>query len=493
MAPLDSILEMSRLPEHYQSPLQQIIHFLTSEPTTTRLVKISHLQDIFQALADATESPDIPSSSSQTAPTREAMPTLLPRMCFPPAPVQSLPALTALPLSSKDQLPLCPDLPLPGRPSPDASTITSKPKPTFPNLPSTTPPTTLMPISSAATSPTASSLGSKNAASVETEEARPAKRHKTSDQTRAAGKSVEETTGISERAGQPCVPGAVDVFQKRLSQMEITEKRSNQIIVSHISAAFTNTLIQFFFDNTFGNPCRARILELVDQINNREGTAGSAIAIAQDKALDNRLLPEVQEFFSTFALYQAQERKLDLIHEIARTIRGFELYQAFMKLKEKAAGEDGEQLRAFLETQGLTTKQGRDIRSCILTYLTRMLKIDKEALSTQLQKHQGVYLLERQFGKGILVLLPKGAAGRIQKFGAQKMQHIIPVLFAALPEAVDVCRAAEYLIPYITSHTDIALTSLQAPRKACQPDLSLAETLAFFQHALKAPADAPSQ
>lgn len=200
------------------------------------------------------------------------------------------------------------------------------------------------------------------------------------------------------------------MFQQQLLQLEITEKKSNQVVTSHINSAFAETLVQFFFKNTFGDPCQTRILQLVDEINEREM---SAVPIAEEKAVDPNLLPELREFFSSYTLFKATEKKQDTVQEIAQTIRGYELYRSFVNLKEKAAGEDGEELRAFLEAQGLATQQGRGVQTCILMYLTRVLqRRDKDELSTQLQRYQGVYLLAKQFGKGILVLLPKGATHR---------------------------------------------------------------------------------
>jgi hypothetical protein len=69
------------------------------------------------------------------------------------------------------------------------------------------------------------------------------------------------------------------------------------------------------------------------------------------------------------------------------------------------------------------------------------------------------------------------------RIGTQKMQRIIHVLYNALPEAAEVCAAAEFLIPYITRETDSSLPLLLGRQVACRPDLSLLETFTVIRPA----------
>ena len=71
----------------------------------------------------------------------------------------------------------------------------------------------------------------------------------------------------------------------------------------------------------------------------------------------------------------------------------------------------------------------------------------------------------------------------MNRIGAQKMQPIIRTLFDIFPEAVDVCSAAECLIPYVTRDENTSLSSLEEPRGAYNPELSLLGTLSLIQHA----------
>lgn len=152
---------------------------------------------------------------------------------------------------------------------------------------------------------------------------------------------------------------------------------------------------------------------LFDEIVSHDQTSIPTASLAAQKAQDKTLLPEMQAFFSTYARWHVEEvKQTQIMPEIAHTIRAFELYNAFSQLREKASGPKGDELRTFLAVQGFSTSIGRDIRSCILKYLARELDISSGQLSNTLQAYQGVFLLAQQFGKGILVLLPKGASNR---------------------------------------------------------------------------------
>lgn len=67
--------------------------------------------------------------------------------------------------------------------------------------------------------------------------------------------------------------------------------------------------------------------------------------------------------------------------------------------------------------------------------------------------------------------------------GTQKMQRVIQVLYATLPQAAEVCSAAEFLIPYITEATNSSLPPLLGQRAACRPELSLLETFTAIRPA----------
>ncbi len=152
---------------------------------------------------------------------------------------------------------------------------------------------------------------------------------------------------------------------------------------------------------------------LFDEVVSQDQISAPTMSLAAHKAQDETLLPEMQAFFSTYAKWHAEEEKqTQIMPEIATTIRAFELYNAFFQLREKASGPKGDELRAFLAAQGFSTSVGRDVRSCILKYFARELDISSGQLSNTLQAYQGIFLLAQQFGKGILVLLPKGGSHR---------------------------------------------------------------------------------
>jgi hypothetical protein len=195
--------------------------------------------------------------------------------------------------------------------------------------------------------------------------------------------------------------------------LQVTEKKNNSLITSQIHPANIPVLLEFFFHNTFGEACQKRMFTLFDEIASQDQVSVPTASLAVQKAKDETLLPEMQAFFSTYARWHVEEEKrTQIMPEIASTIRAFELYDAFFQLREKAAGPKGDELRAFLAVQGFSTSVGRDVRSCILKYLARELDITSSQLSNTLQAYQPFFLLAQQFGRGILVLLPKGASHR---------------------------------------------------------------------------------
>jgi hypothetical protein len=97
---------------------------------------------------------------------------------------------------------------------------------------------------------------------------------------------------------------------------------------------------------------------------------------------------------------------------ILHSIRSYQLYLAFARLRAIAAGEDGDQLRAFLAAQGFTQSRGVDVRTCILRYLGRELEMPLGRLHNTLQAQLGVYHVVQEFGPGVLVLLPRIAPHR---------------------------------------------------------------------------------
>lgn len=209
------------------------------------------------------------------------------------------------------------------------------------------------------------------------------------------------------------VEDAASRFHQQLQDLQVIEKKNNSLITSQINPSDIPVLVQFFFSNTFGEACQKRMLALFDEINLQGQTSTPTKSLAAQKAKDKTLLPEMQDFFLTYAKWHTEEEKHNQITvEILGNVRAFELYHAFFQLREKASGPKGDELRAFLEAQGFPTSIGRDVRSCILKYLAQELNVSSSQLSNTLQAYQGIFLLAQQFGRGILVLLPKGASHR---------------------------------------------------------------------------------
>jgi len=71
---------------------------------------------------------------------------------------------------------------------------------------------------------------------------------------------------------------------------------------------------------------------------------------------------------------------------------------------------------------------------------------------------------------------PSANLASMTRIGTQKMQKIIQLLFNILPEAVNICTTAKYLIPYIKEDTFTDFPPLLGQQIALRPQLTLIET-----------------
>jgi hypothetical protein len=184
-----------------------------------------------------------------------------------------------------------------------------------------------------------------------------------------------------------------------------------------LSETDISALVYFFFHDVFGSQCQKRIYELLDEIAIKEGRKAppnhvAASQRADQRALDTKLPLEVRTFFSRYSTWQKGETNTLAQDTTMQTIRSYDLYSSWQALRDIASGDECSKLRQFLVSQGFEQSVGVDIRSCILRYLSRELDVSRNSLNNHLQNQSGIYYLVQEFGKGILVLLPKVAAYR---------------------------------------------------------------------------------
>jgi hypothetical protein len=292
---------------------------------------------------------------------------------------------------------------------------------------------------------------------------------------------------------------AASRFQYQLQHLQISEKKNNTLVTSQIHPTDITALTRFFFHDVFGEGCQKRMFSLLDALVQESQNHKSTATLAAERASDSTLPSEVQDFFADYSRWHIGEVKhVGVRPTVANTLRSFELYNSFFQLREKAAGPSGQQLQEFLKVQGFSRSVGVDIRTCILKYLSRELDITTSQLNNALQAQQGIFQLAQQFGKGILVLLPKVASHRyvvyvkpalsglanlfrITRMGTQKMQRVTQILFDTLPEAVETCSAAELLIPYIQDDLPSPLPLFLGQQVMMRPRLSLLETVTMIR------------
>jgi hypothetical protein len=217
--------------------------------------------------------------------------------------------------------------------------------------------------------------------------------------------------GITPITGAAACTELASKFKKELQELEFIQKRNNHPVTTRIKEEDIQVIAQFFFDDVFGGSCQDRMFALLDEI--RVAQHGEAVCTqAHQKSQDTQLLPEVRDFFFQFGEWHRHTARPTTLGTIRETIRAFDLYQSFHSLREKAAGNEGHELREFLAQAGFTCGIGVDIRSCILRYLSRELRLEAGQLNNILQSQQGIFHLVQCFGLGVLILLPKAAAYR---------------------------------------------------------------------------------
>jgi hypothetical protein len=220
---------------------------------------------------------------------------------------------------------------------------------------------------------------------------------------------------ISAALGCEDLTAAARQFADELLEAEFEERRNNRLLRTQLKAEDVRLLVTFLFSDVFGDGCRERIYALIDELTTGSEAAGplSSGVLASSQAADPKLLPEVRAFFATYSTWHQGEVEQSKIYPtILQSIHSYQLYVAFARLRTIAAGPDGHQLRDFLAQQGFCQSRGVDIRTCILRYLCRELQMPANRLNNALQAQLGIYYFVKEFGPGVLVLLPKVASYR---------------------------------------------------------------------------------
>ena len=268
-------------------------------------------------------------------------------------------------------------------------------------------------------------------------------------------------------------------FADSLLARVFEEKRNNRAVRTRLKAEDVRLFVNFFFSDIFGDGSRQRIYALADEFSatQADDPYPEPSRLAAGHAANTALLPEVREFFSIYSSwYQGEAEQAKVYPLILQSIRSYQLYLAFARLRKTASSPDGDELRTFLASEGFPQSRGVDIRSCILRYLSRELKTPLGRLNNVLQAQLGIYQVVQEFGLGILVLLPRVASHRITRFGIQKIQEVVRELRVLVPETVTCCALAEanILVPILRREP---LPLLLASRHDARSTLSLAEAL----------------
>lgn len=190
--------------------------------------------------------------------------------------------------------------------------------------------------------------------------------------------------------GQSCdeLTRTAQGFAGSLLAETFRDRKGHRAVETQLRREDIRLLVNFFFADVFGDGSRQRVYALIDELatsHDKEESLSSGILAAQ-RANDPTLLPEVRAFFSVYSTWHQGEVEQSQVYPlILHSIRSYQLYLAFARLRAIAAGEDGDQLRAFLAAQGFTQSRGVDVRTCILRYLGRELEMPLGRLHNTLQ------------------------------------------------------------------------------------------------------------
>lgn len=189
---------------------------------------------------------------------------------------------------------------------------------------------------------------------------------------------------------------ASEDFDSLLRQLQFQEKKKG-FALPRLTESEVNDLVSFFFHDLFGDPCQQHIFNILDHGAAVLGGPLFPEAAPRPASLSSK----VEGFLRSYPRWNSHS-----------AIQCYDLYLIWQTLRDHTTEDERQTLRTFLVSRGLKESRGCDIRTCLLDYLAQELQISRSSLNNHLQNQTAVDHLVREFGLGILVLLPKVATGK---------------------------------------------------------------------------------
>ena len=143
----------------------------------------------------------------------------------------------------------------------------------------------------------------------------------------------------------------------------------------------------------------------------KETEADRGVAMrAYNLTTDDESPLKLREFFGTVSKQQQlAHTNSTLFKMLHQNVLNLEVLDMLNDLKESIQEPDGE-LRSYLRAQGEVPTRGRGWSTCLINYLTRVLRLSSNAFSNLTHEAQGAHGLVEEFCPGVLCLLPKGGS-----------------------------------------------------------------------------------
>lgn len=206
---------------------------------------------------------------------------------------------------------------------------------------------------------------------------------------------------------------AMDTFARDIADASLNVRVDNKEVPDvHLTNAEVELITKFFFKDVFGPAARLRVQSLFNYVMAAEERGEELLSSERASALAHQedIPPDFRAFFDNFGRFFQDTRGGTSVY--ARTLahwHQYKLYETFDQLQDTAYNTP-EAYKAFLARQDLKMGVGQSTKTPILSYLCRALGLERARLRNVLQHSQGIHLLARTFGPGVLLLVPNGTA-----------------------------------------------------------------------------------
>ncbi len=223
------------------------------------------------------------------------------------------------------------------------------------------------------------------------------------------------TLGVTPEFDIPTVTALRDEFCQAVSKLRMTIMKNKKMYKNQrFKAEEVAEITNLFFSELMGSKGLNRVASIVRQYQIKEEGEGHRGAGQKAHILaDDTSIPQaVRWYFGAFSEVESkklsQQSALFAFYQMQANLT---LLQRFNLLREEVASPDSE-VRDFLRAQGFQTARSIRWVSVVVQYIMHSLEISKNEVWNTSQAALSLQELAREFGNGILPLIPSTSVRR---------------------------------------------------------------------------------